>query len=136
MTKKFKNILLIDDDSSSNFFHKRLLLKKSDFAENVLVALDGREGIELLRRRKEEDGIPPPEIIFLDINMPVMDGWGFLEEYEKLDPDYKAKSVIIMLTSSLNPDDRDRALSYEDVNAMYNKLLDREKLEDIENKLF
>ena len=134
MEKKFKNILLIDDDSSSNFFHKRLLTKKTDFTENVMVALDGKEGIEILQKKKEEGGITP-DIIFLDINMPVMDGWDFLEEYEKLEPEFKAKTVVIMLTSSLNPDDRDKALSYEDVNAMYNKLLDTRILNDIEEKL-
>lgn len=134
MEKKFKNILLIDDDSSSNFFHTRLLTKKTDFTENVMVALDGKQGLEILKKKKEEGGITP-DIIFLDINMPVMDGWDFLEEYEKLDAEFKAKTVVIMLTSSLNPDDRDKALSYEDVNAMYNKLLDTTILEDIEEKL-
>ena len=134
MEKKFRNILLIDDDNSSNFFHKRLLTKKTDFAENVIVANDGKEGIELLKKNKNGEGITP-DIIFLDINMPVMDGWDFLEEYEKLAPELKAKTVVIMLTSSLNPDDRDKALSYEDVNAMYNKLLNQEILNDIEEKL-
>lgn len=134
MEKKFKNILLIDDDSSSNFFHKRLLTKKSNFAENVMVAHDGKEGIEMLKNKKENGGVTP-DIIFLDINMPVMDGWEFLEEYEKLEPEFKAKTVVIMLTSSLNPDDRDKALSYGDVDAMYNKLLDTTILKDIEEKL-
>jgi CheY-like chemotaxis protein len=134
MEKKFKNILLIDDDSSSNFFHKRLLTKKTNFAENVMAAVDGKEGIELLKSVKENGG-QTPDVIFLDINMPVMDGWEFLEEYEKLEPEFKAKTVVIMLTSSLNPDDRDKALSYEDVDAMYNKLLDKDILADIEEKL-
>lgn len=134
MEKKFKNVLLIDDDSSSNFFHKRLLTKKSDFAENVLEATDGKQGIELLKTVKATGG-QTPDVIFLDINMPVMDGWDFLEEYEKLEPEFKAKTVVIMLTSSLNPDDRDKALSYADVDAMYNKLLDKTILADIEEKL-
>lgn len=134
MEKKFKNILLIDDDSSSNFFHTRLLTKKTDFTENVMTALDGKEGLELLKNVKANGG-ETPDVIFLDINMPVMDGWEFLQEYEKLDSEFKAKTVVIMLTSSLNPDDRDKALSYGDVDAMYNKLLDIDILADIEEKL-
>jgi CheY-like chemotaxis protein len=63
--------------------------------------------------------------------MPGMDGWGFLEEYNKLSEDQKAQIVVVMLTTSLNPDDREKAESDPNVGAFANKYLDEESLLEI-----
>ncbi len=89
MKRKLDSILLVDDDESSNYFHQ-LIINKLNCAEHVHQACDGREALEILN-----DGIngkfPIPSVIFLDVNMPGMNGWDFLEEYEKLDETKKIK---------------------------------------------
>ncbi|WP_258104440.1 response regulator [Marinoscillum sp. MHG1-6] len=129
MNQKLNCILLIDDDEDANFFHSKII-KKSGCCEQLQIALDGAEGIEYLKSALKDEQ-PAPDIIFLDINMPVMDGWSFLEEYEKLSDEQKARMVIVMLTTSLNPDDQDRADSNPYVTAFVNKYLNDEKLNRI-----
>ena len=134
MKEKLKSILLVDDDENCNFFHKRLL-KKLDIVENIYEAMDGEEAIKFLS--SDIDGQPPnPSIIFLDINMPVMDGWSFLEEYQKLEEGRKAQIVLIMLTTSLNPDDKERAHKHGSVNGFLNKYLSKEDIERIMQEHF
>ncbi|MEO6550830.1 MAG: response regulator [Ferruginibacter sp.] len=127
-------ILLIDDDDDCNFFHRRLLTKLN-CAEHIEVAKNGIEALEFLRsvRNGNHDN---PSIIFLDINMPKMNGWEFLEEYKKLSDQQKAKIVLIMLTTSLNPQDQERAKTYSDVDGFKNKYLDEESLDEILQKYF
>lgn len=125
MKKKLNCILLIDDDSSCNFFHERLL-KKMDCVESIEVASNGKEGLDFLKSKKNR-----PDIIFLDINMPKMNGWEFLEEYEKLSEEEKSKIIVVMLTSSLNPDDRTKAENFGTVKAFNPKYLDKEAVEKL-----
>src|SRR5690349_10546394 len=100
MKKKLNCVMLIDDNEDDNFFHK-IVLKETGIAEYIKVAESGFEALDFL---KQENKIP--ELIFLDINMPKMNGWEFLEEYRKLNDEQKARVIIIMLTTSLNPADR------------------------------
>lgn len=130
MKHKLHSILLIDDDNSCNFIHERLLLNM-DCTEHIEIAKDGTEGLQLLKSVE-----PKPEIIFLDINMPGMDGWEFLDEYEKLPPEEKSKIIIVMLTSSLNPDDQLKAKSYPSVSDYTNKYLDQAAVNHILEKFF
>ena len=76
-------------------------------------------------------GAPPPQFIFLDINMPHLDGWGFLEEFRNLPQDWIAKTSLFVLTTSLNPDDHDRAKSYPQVTEVIDKMLSGDKLIDL-----
>lgn len=75
-------------------------------------------------------------LILLDINMPVMDGWEFAEVFSKLEENQKEKIVIIMLTSSLNPDDKERASKLSVISGFQHKLLTMEGLTAILNKHF
>ncbi len=92
--KKLKGlncILLVDDDDVSNYLNK-LLIEKSGIDVDVEVALNGLTALEYLTSTGQFNGnavFPRPELILLDINMPRMNGWEFLDEYEKLDDDKK-----------------------------------------------
>ena len=134
MKKKLKCILLVDDDNDCNFFHK-LLINQLECAEQVFFAANGIEALDFLKSCSENK-YPKPEIIFLDINMPKMNGWEFLEEYHKLKVSEKAKMVLIMLTTSLNPDDREKALNSLEVNGFLNKYLDKETLGNVLKEKF
>ena len=82
MKEKLRNILLIDDSKADNFISSRII-KKSDVTNEITVTHGAREALDYLG--KSVDGnYPKPEIIFLDINMPDMTGWYFLNEYEQL----------------------------------------------------
>ena len=129
MSKKLNSILLIDDDIDCNFFHQRLI-NKMDCTENIYIAKNGKDAIELLT--KEENGkYLNPDIIFLDINMPIMNGWEFIEEYEKLKDEQKAKVVLMMLTTSLNESDIEKAKNYKDIKGYKNKYLDSDAINGI-----
>jgi CheY-like chemotaxis protein len=129
MKRKLNSILLIDDDFDCNYFHERLL-QRADCANKIYCVNDGREALDFLLSLIDGE-YPNPAIIFLDINMPRMNGWEFLEEYKKLTEFQKAKIVLILLTSSLNPDDKDKGLNNCDVKGFYNKFLDKETLQEI-----
>jgi CheY-like chemotaxis protein len=104
--KKVKCILLIDDDETTNFINE-LMISEMDITDQILQAQNGKEGIDLLLSQVENKQCLP-EVILLDINMPVMDGFEFLEEYQKLDIPGKSSVVIVMLTTSLHPTDMER----------------------------
>jgi CheY-like chemotaxis protein len=129
MKEKLHCVLLVDDDENCNYFHKRLLTKM-DVVDEIAVASDGKEAIDFLTSHTN-NGHPQPAIIFLDINMPVMNGWEFLEHYENLRDDQKAQIVLVLLTTSLNPDDREKALNHQYIDDFENKYL----TEDAVNKL-
>lgn len=134
MKKKINCILLIDDDKATNFLHKEII-KETGLVEKVVEVLSGYEALEYLE--KMEDGkYPQPDIIFLDINMPAMSGWEFLEEYDKLDEGKKAKIVVVMLTTSVNPDDKEKAKSKGLINGFFNKPLTFEMIERVIDENF
>ena len=129
MRKKINCILLIDDDKSTNFLHK-IIIEETGVSEKVEAVQSGQEALDYLERKKE--GVyPKPDLIFLDINMPGMNGWEFLEEYEKLDDNIKGEIMIMMLTTSINPDDEEKAKKTKFINGFLNKPLTTEALEKI-----
>src|SRR5215217_4984266 len=139
MKKKLNCILLIDDNEDTNFFNQRLLTKM-DVAEKIQVAESGRAALDFLSNEGQYitmgTNYPAPILIFLDLNMPGMNGWEFLEEYHKLSEEQKGKIVLIMLTSSPNPDDAEKAKENEDVAGFVNKPLTMEEMEKVFVKYF
>lgn len=133
MKKKLNSILFVDDDDDCNYFHKKLLEKMS-CVDKIYTVYDGIEALKFLTT-KIDDRFPQPNIIFLDINMPRMNGLEFLAEYEKLWKDTNLP-VIIMVTTSLNPDDKDKAMSFKCVKGFENKYLDVSAISRILNKFF
>jgi len=130
LKKKLSCILLIDDDFDDNVFNK-IIIRKMDITETVAEASDGVEALEHLKARST-----PPELIFLDINMPRMNGWEFLEQYKDLDPKQKAKTIIVMLTTSANPDEIKKAQEIEEVSGFKTKPLSKEMLTGILQEFF
>jgi CheY-like chemotaxis protein len=94
----------------------------------------GSEALDYLRSIKDES--EHPDLILLDINMPGMNGWEFLEEYERLDKRSQGKIVIIMLTTSDNIDDLERAKKWSFVSDYITKPLTKETMKEISNKYF
>lgn len=131
MKRKLECILLIDDDHEDCFFHQ-LVINKMEITNSIQVAENGLEALKFLR----QEGQVIPELIFLDINMPKMNGWEFLEEYKHLDPKQKARITILMLTTSANPADLKRAQEMEDVTGYKTKPLSVAMLQDILNNYF
>jgi len=130
MTTQLNCILLIDDDEPTNFLNK-LTLEQSGCARQIRIAQSGREALEYLQQTTTR-----PDLIFLDINMPAMDGWEFLERYRSLPAARKADIVLIMLTTSLNPDDEKRTRSIPEVAGFENKPLTQEQLDSLLRKYF
>lgn len=131
-------ILLIDDDDTTNYLNKRLLIRLQ-VARKIQVANNGEEAIHYLLTHcqaltsEEEDR---PELIFLDIKMPVMDGFEFLEEYNKLRPQLGCPSVISMLTSSASNLDINRLQQYGTVSKYLTKPLTERKVSEIMEEFF
>ena len=139
MENKLNCVLLIDDDFATNFINKKII-QKADVAEHIQVALNGKEAIDYLcnqgKFESNETTFPQPQLILLDINMPVMDGWEFMEAYHNLPAEKKGQIVIVMLTSSFNPADKVKAESIEEISDFKQKTLNAATLNEILEKNF
>jgi len=136
MKKKLNCVLLIDDDEPTNFFNQ-LVLEKTGYVEHVVTQPGGHQALQYLSNVKEgSNEFPRPDLIFLDINMPAMNGWEFLEEYKKLDEEQKGRMMIVMLTTSLFPEDKAKALNIPGVSGFEHKPLTKGKLEKIIEQFF
>ena len=131
MKKKLDCIMLVDDDSLDNRFHQ-IIIEEMGITDLIHIAQDGIEAINYLKRA---DSVKP-DLIFLDINMPKMNGWEFLEAYKVLDEGQKSKIVIMMLTTSLNPWDRTKAEKISAITGFQVKPLSEEMLREILQKYF
>lgn len=122
-------ILLVEDEDINNYIAARLIQKALPGAE-VTSCLHGKQAMELLMEIKH-DPSKLPDIILLDINMPVMNGWQFLEEYGRRKIDPEGKSAIFILSSSVYSDDINRAHSYSDVKGFICKPLNVAKIREL-----
>ncbi len=123
--------MLIDDNADDNFVHTRLI-KKNDYADIVITKQTALEALEYLKSKKDNSKPPPPpELIFLDINMPGMNGWEFLEEYKKLPKEFQSHTIVVMLTTSDNPADMMKAKLFNEISEFNTKPLTKEMLEKI-----
>jgi len=124
-------IMLVDDNPDDNFFHERVL--KHHNPDNLVITKNtGMKALDYLTLKGDgaHEG-PYPDLIFLDINMPGMNGWDFLEEYDRLDKELQQRAIIIMLTTSENPDDVARAKGWGVVSDYKSKPLTAEIMDQI-----
>ena len=137
MKHKLNCILVIDDDEPTNFF-TQMILEESGCTRHIMIMQSGQEALDYLAKSEEAasdpDIYPSPDLIFLDINMPAMDGWEFLEEYKKLNID--SKVIVVMLTTSLFPEDKLKAESMPEISGFENKPLTTEKVNSVLEKYF
>lgn len=126
---KLKHVLLIDDNEIDNYISK-IMINRKNLTEKISVAASAIEALdylETLLNKLEEF----PDVIFLDINMPQMDGFGFLEEYSKFPEHVTANVSVYMLTSSSDPNDIERATQ----NPMVKKYFSKPLTESVLNEL-
>jgi CheY-like chemotaxis protein len=126
----FRKILVIDDNPTDRYIAKRMA-EKYHFAEEVILQESALEALNYIRSLENALHLLP-QLIFLDINMPGMNGYEFLEEYAKLSETIKSNCIILMITTSIHPDDFKRAENDPSIFRFLNKPLDKEKFRLIE----
>ncbi|AWH73994.1 response regulator [Dokdonia sp. Dokd-P16] len=122
-------VLLIDDDKAVNFFNQHVVIKHNSF-EHIKTVQSGQEGLTFLSK-VELGEATKPDLIFLDINMPAMNGWEFLDEYEKMCPDFRKDIKVIILSSSSNPEHVNKTIQNYKVIDFINKPLSFDILDHV-----
>ncbi len=125
----FKTACIIDDDPIYQFGMK-ILLREVDFSEEILMYEDGQQAVDALLERISSGNTLPP-VIFLDLNMPIKDGWEFLDDFVQIPPHNREQVKIYVISSSINPSDEERARKYEVVSNYIVKPITSEKLLEI-----
>jgi CheY-like chemotaxis protein len=126
MIRKLPVICIIDDNEIYQFTLMRIINDNKQ-AERIITFSDGEKAIHYLADNKAtNENIP--DIIFLDVNMPIMDGWQFIDEYASIKTEIKKKIVIFMLSSSVNPIDIERASK---INEISDYIIKPMKLEEV-----
>ncbi|MBQ4804032.1 response regulator [Aquimarina sp. MMG015] len=134
MGKSVTCVLLIDDDKATNFFNERVVTKHNSF-DNVNTVQSGKAALEYLSKVENREVIKP-DLIFLDINMPAMNGWEFLIEFAKLNKAITEGIKVILLSTSSNPDDVNESIKNHSVDDFINKPLSLDLLDNVMQKHF
>src|SRR5262245_32448458 len=118
-TSRFPLVMLVDDNELDNFINKKLI-ESEHFAGQVSIHQSAQGGLSYLRNNAGSTDMLP-SVIFLDIMMPEMDGFGFLEEFDKLPDSVKSTSKVVMLSTSDSFKDLNRANQNKYVKRFLNK---------------
>lgn len=120
------HVLLVDDDAITNFIHK-VILEKSRSAKKIKTVLGAEEGLSYLNECiAKHEGLPV--VILLDINMPAMDGWDFVEEFSHMSEEIRKNIHLFFLTTSRDPVEIERAKKLKVISGFLYKPLDDEGL--------
>lgn len=133
------SVLIVDDNDVDQYLIKRQLTENG-ITDQVFSSANGQEAVDFLsnyekKKAKYQDGFPPG-LILLDINMPLMDGFEFLDIFKKLrqENDYCTTPVVVFLTSSNDQSDIDKAMRFDFVKGYLHKPLDIDQLNNLINK--
>lgn len=126
--QQVQKIILIDDNEDDNFFHSRVI-KKNECAKEIVSFTNGQTALNYLDSLSDPNEFPT--VIFLDINMPGMNGWEFMEEYNDKGLGDKMQSIIYILSTSDNPDDMEKAAHTKNLDGFRTKPMDMSMLEGI-----
>ena len=124
---KLRKILLIDDDEPTNFLNS-VIIKRTKCADEVVAYQRAEDALNFLKSTKMNPD--SPDLIFLDINMPLMDGWEFLNHLSHLF-EGRIPPKVVMLTSSINPEDENKAAQFEMITEFRSKPLSFDALDEI-----
>ncbi|MBM1104549.1 response regulator [Aurantibacter crassamenti] len=131
---KKSNILLVDDDEIYLFLMEKTIKSLTqDLVVNSFT--DGEQAVEFITACTEKQ-IDLPQVIFLDINMPFLDGWGFLSEFKKLKSKIENHINIYMVSSSMMDKDKKRAADFEDLTGYVIKPIHEDKLAEIFTEIY
>lgn len=122
-------VMLVDDNDTDNFISRRII-EITQFAEKVVIKNSGKSALEYLEQCKD-DPEQLPNLIFLDINMPIVDGFVFLYEFEKFSEAIKDRCKVVILSSSDNKRDIDKIVNNDHVVKFITKPLTETALQDI-----
>lgn len=128
-TKAMDLVMLVDDNDTDNFISKRII-EITQFSKAVEIKNSGKSALEYLEENKgNPDSLP--NLIFLDINMPIVDGFVFLYEFEKFPEEVKDRCKVIILSSSDNKRDIDKIVNNDHVIKFITKPLTEAALNEI-----
>ena len=134
MNSKICCIMLVDDDQNDNYYHTREI-KKACSGTRIITKNSGIDALKYLESiENSSDG--HPDLTFVDINMPCMNGWEFLEKYSQLDKDKQSSLTVVMLSTFINSDEINRTKIWNFVTDYVFKPLTKEKIENIISKHF
>lgn len=125
-TKDHKTIFLIDDDPVMNYINNKII--SSAYTFNLVEFTNAREALDDIKQQYQAGQNTVPEIIFLDLNMPHMDGWEFLDEFQQLPEDLHLRCNVIILSSSISKSDIEKSQGYKSVIEFISKPLTVEAL--------
>jgi len=132
MKEHFDYLFFIDDDVASNYYHE-LILRDCDFIKEIRSFLYARKALEYFMQSTKQSNLLIPDVVFLDINMPEIDGFEFIEKFQNLDLD--SIPTIIMMSTTPNPHHKKQAQENPLILEFVNKPLTLEYLEDLKNRI-
>ncbi len=131
--ERVKQLALVDDDDVFVYLTKKTI-QKTNRVDSIKVFENGLDALNFLKEHSGEvDELP--DIIFLDLSMPIMDGWQFLAEFEKINPKMGKEIHIYICSSSISPEDLAMSKSFREVSDFIIKPIYKEKLIDLINNL-
>ncbi len=128
---RLKNVLVIDDDDDYNFITE-LIFQDSELGCNLIFKSGAQEALDYLQNNQDFF----PDLILLDINMPIMNGWEFLDSYERLNYHKTNDTIIAMISSSVYQEDKNKAKTYAKVVMFIDKPITLENIHQIREAYF